>query len=213
MATADEVAKVVLVGIGATLVMDGWTVVLKALGAPTLNYALVGRWAGHLLRGRLSHPGIGKAAPIRGELPLGWAIHYAVGIAFAAALVILCGAGWLRDPTWRAALARGHGDGDISLVRHAASDGCGHCRIAHARAAEELPAQPGDTCGFWVRSLSVGRRARADLGVAAARLDRLALSLLLPGEPLSHDTNVSRHEQTSFVGKGLNQVIGDRPDR
>jgi len=107
MATADEVAKVVLVGIGATLVMDGWTVVLKALGIPTLDYALVGRWAGHLLRGRLSHPSIGKAAPIRGELPLGWAIHYAVGIAFAAALVILCGTGWLRDPTWGAALTVG----------------------------------------------------------------------------------------------------------
>ncbi|HHQ4823005.1 DUF2938 domain-containing protein [Pseudomonas aeruginosa] len=107
MATANEVARVVLVGIGATLVMDVWTVGLKALGAPTLNYALVGRWAGHLCRGQLTHANIGKAASIKGELPLGWTIHYAVGIAFAVVLVILCGTGWLRDPTLGSALAVG----------------------------------------------------------------------------------------------------------
>jgi hypothetical protein len=107
MATADEVARVLLVGIGATLVMDVWTSVLKALGVPTLNYGLVGRWAGHLFRGQLTHANIGKAASIQGELALGWAIHYAVGITFAAVLVILCGTGWLRDPAWGPALAMG----------------------------------------------------------------------------------------------------------
>lgn len=107
MATVDEVARVVLVGIGATLVMDVWTTVLKALGVPTLNYALLGRWAGHLGRGQLMHASIGKAVSIRGELPLGWAIHYAVGIAFATVLVMLCGTGWLRDPAWEPALAMG----------------------------------------------------------------------------------------------------------
>jgi hypothetical protein len=67
MATAEEVVRVVLVGIGATLVMDVWTAVLKALGVPTLNYALVGRWIGHLRRGKLTHESIGKAAPIQGS--------------------------------------------------------------------------------------------------------------------------------------------------
>ncbi|MBV6305332.1 DUF2938 domain-containing protein [Candidimonas humi] len=107
MMTMDEMARAVLIGIGATLVMDLWTVLLKALSAPTLNYALVGRWAGHLLRGQLAHASIGKAAPVRGELPLGWAIHYGVGIAFAALLVLVCGTGWVRDPTWEAALVLG----------------------------------------------------------------------------------------------------------
>ncbi|WP_075258219.1 DUF2938 domain-containing protein [Herbaspirillum camelliae] len=107
MATAEEMARVVLIGVGATLVMDLWTALLKALGAATLNYALVGRWAGHLLQGQLAHASIGKAAPIRGELPLGWAIHYGVGIAFAVLLVLLCGTGWLSDPTWEAALVVG----------------------------------------------------------------------------------------------------------
>ena len=45
--------SIVLIGVGATLVMDMWTLLLKRLGVTTLNYAMVGRWAGHLLRGRL----------------------------------------------------------------------------------------------------------------------------------------------------------------
>ncbi|MGQ4583533.1 DUF2938 family protein [Lysobacter sp. F60174L2] len=107
MATTDEMAAVVLVGIGATLVMDLWTTLLKALGVSTLNYALVGRWAGHLRRGRLAHASIRKATPIHGELLLGWTIHYGVGIAFAAVLIGLYGTGWLHSPTWGAALAVG----------------------------------------------------------------------------------------------------------
>lgn len=107
MTTGETARAVVLIGIGATMVMDLWTALLKALGYPTLNYALVGRWAGHLMRGQLAHASIGKAAPVRGELLLGWAIHYGVGIAFAALLMLLCGTGWLRDPTWEAALVLG----------------------------------------------------------------------------------------------------------
>jgi hypothetical protein len=107
MATAEEVVRVVLVGIGATLVMDVWTAVLKALGVPTLNYALVGRWIGHLRRGKLTHESIGKAAPIQGESALGWAIHYAVGIAFAAAAVMLGGTSWLQAPALGSAMAVG----------------------------------------------------------------------------------------------------------
>lgn len=107
MVSTDEVARVVVVGIGATMVMDVWTAVLKGLGVPTLDYALVGRWAGHLRRGRLVHASIGKARPIQGELPLGWAIHYAVGIAFAVLLMGVFGVRWLRDPALGSALAVG----------------------------------------------------------------------------------------------------------
>ena len=68
---------------------------------------MVGRWAGHLGRGKLAHSSIGKAQPIAGERPLGWLIHYAVGIAFAGLLVGVAGAAWLHDPTWLPALAVG----------------------------------------------------------------------------------------------------------
>jgi hypothetical protein len=107
MASMEEVARVVMVGIGATAVMDVWSMILKGLGIPTLDYALVGRWAGHLCRGRFTHASIGKAAPVPGELPLGWVTHYAVGIAFAALLVGIHGMAWLHDPALLPALAVG----------------------------------------------------------------------------------------------------------
>ena len=54
----------VVVGIGATLVMDAWWLCQKhVFGVPVLDYAWVGRWLGHLLRGRLRHEAI-KAAPL-----------------------------------------------------------------------------------------------------------------------------------------------------
>ncbi len=101
---------VFLVGVGATLVMDVWALMLKhVLGVPSLDYALVGRWAGHMVRGRFTHEHIGKAEPVMHETSLGWAVHYATGIGFAALLAILGGAGWMAAPTPGLALAVGLG--------------------------------------------------------------------------------------------------------
>lgn len=102
-----DAARVMLVGIGATAVMDAWLLALRHVGVPTLDYALVGRWAGHLGRGRFAHARIGDAAAIPGERPLGWAIHYAVGIAFAALMVAVQGLAWLREPALLPAVAVG----------------------------------------------------------------------------------------------------------
>lgn len=96
-----------VVGIGATLVMDVWAMVLRRLGVTTLNYAMLGRWAAHLLRGRVHHAAIAKAEPIRHERVLGWALHYAIGLFFAAALLALQGADWLHAPTLLPALTFG----------------------------------------------------------------------------------------------------------
>ena len=97
--------SILFIGIGATLVMDLWTVLLRHLGVTTLDYAMVGRWAGHLREGRWRHAAIGKAAPVRGELALGWLLHYATGLVFAALLAAIAGQGWLRVPTlWPALL-------------------------------------------------------------------------------------------------------------
>eukprot|EP01034_Spumella_vulgaris_P041972 gene41972-52025_t len=95
------------VGVGATAVMDAWLVLLRHLGVPTLNFAFIGRWVGHLLRGRIAHAAIAKAPPIWGELAWGWLTHYAVGMAFATVLVGLQGADWVRSPTLLPALAVG----------------------------------------------------------------------------------------------------------
>lgn len=107
MLSMEEGVRLVLIGIGATVVMDVWSMILKGLGITTLDYSMVGRWAGHLRHGTLTHASIGKASPVRGESALGWAIHYAVGIAFAALLVSIYGVQWLHDPQWLPALMVG----------------------------------------------------------------------------------------------------------
>jgi putative flippase GtrA len=108
-ALAQDLARVAFIGIGATAVMDLWLWLLKQLHVPTLDFALVGRWVGHLARGRWSHEAIAKAAPVRGELVLGWITHYASGVAFAALLVLLCGTDWARSPSLVPALLVGIG--------------------------------------------------------------------------------------------------------
>ncbi len=107
MAVISEWVDVILIGVGATAVMDVGAWVQKGLGVSTLDYALVGRWTGHLVQGRFAHASIGKAAPIPGELLLGWLIHYLVGIMFAFLLVVLCGRGWLLQPDLLQAMAMG----------------------------------------------------------------------------------------------------------
>jgi hypothetical protein len=87
--------------------MDAWLLVLHRLGMATLNFALLGRWVGHWRRGVFVHRAIARSAPIRGEQALGWLMHYATGIAFAALLAAACGATWLRQPTPGPALALG----------------------------------------------------------------------------------------------------------
>lgn len=103
----QEFPLAMLIGIGATAVMDAWLLLLKHLGVPTLNFAFIGRWMGHLFRGQFAHAAIAKAVPIRGELAWGWLTHYAVGVAFATVLVSLQGADWVRSPTLLPALAVG----------------------------------------------------------------------------------------------------------
>jgi len=102
-----EIIAIVLIGCGATALLDAWLALLRRLGTPTLGMALLGRWVGHLLRGRVRHAAIGKARPVRHEAAFGWIAHYAIGIAFAAALVALAGVEWLNDPRLMPALAFG----------------------------------------------------------------------------------------------------------
>jgi hypothetical protein len=105
----DDAIRVVLIGIGATAAMDAWLLLLKRLHVPTLNFALVGRWVGHLARGRWAHDAITRASPVAGERALGWALHYATGIAFAALLVAVAGTAWMRHPSLLPALGVGIG--------------------------------------------------------------------------------------------------------
>lgn len=101
---------VVLIGTGATLVMDLWAIVRKRLlHAPALDYALVGRWLVHLLRGKFRHEAIATSSAVSGERAIGWIAHYAIGIAFAALLLRIWGFDWVRHPTIGPALIVGIG--------------------------------------------------------------------------------------------------------
>jgi hypothetical protein len=105
----ETILRVVAIGIGATAVMDLWLLLLKALGVPTLNFALLGRWVGHMPQGQWAHAAIAKASPVQGELVLGWVVHYATGLAFATLLTSVVGLEWLRTPTLAPALLFGMG--------------------------------------------------------------------------------------------------------
>ncbi len=52
------------IGVGATAVMDAWALVrMRCFGVPPLDYALVGRWLGHLAPPRAPRAARRVAAP------------------------------------------------------------------------------------------------------------------------------------------------------
>lgn len=107
MFITQPLLAIVLIGVGATAVLDLWLTVLKRLGVPTGSFALIGRWVAHMARGKFTHASIGKAEPVHSELAIGWVTHYAVGITFAAVLVALQGSDWVQQPTFLPALLTG----------------------------------------------------------------------------------------------------------
>lgn len=109
MTSTQEILRVVLIGCGATFIMDIWLMFLKRIGVQTLNFAYIGRWAGHLFRGRFAHASIAKATPVAHETLLGWLTHYAVGVAFALLLVSVAGIQWTHSPSPGVALLTGIG--------------------------------------------------------------------------------------------------------
>jgi Protein of unknown function (DUF2938) len=111
MAEVQEyVLSAVVIGAGATAIMDLWAVARKRLrGVASADYGLVGRWLGHMLKGRFRHHSISAASPMPGERLIGWTAHYLVGIAFAFVLLTTWGMDWVDRPTIGPALIVGIG--------------------------------------------------------------------------------------------------------
>lgn len=109
MTLTEDLAWIALVGAGATAVLDLWLAALRRLGVRSLDMALVGRWIGHLVRGRFVHAAIASASPVPAERALGWLTHYAIGVAFAGLLLLALGRGWTHAPTLLPAVAVGVG--------------------------------------------------------------------------------------------------------
>src|SRR5881296_3742176 len=74
-----------IVGILATVTMDVVAVIALRLGIAgqgprRTGPDLIGRWIGYLLQGKFRHTKILQTPPLRGELLLGLAAHYLIGI-------------------------------------------------------------------------------------------------------------------------------------
>ena len=90
----------VVVGLGATLLMDVWALLLKrAFNIPLANYCLVGRWLCHMPEGRFMHASIAAAPQKRSECMVGWIAHYIIGAVYALVLVAFVSGSWLARPT------------------------------------------------------------------------------------------------------------------
>ena len=106
----DYVACALVIGVGATAMVDLWAIVRRRIfGIPLSDYGLVGRWFAHLARGRFRHQSIARSAAVRGEDVIGWVAHYVIGVAFAALLPAMWGLAWVRHPTIGPALLVGIG--------------------------------------------------------------------------------------------------------
>ena len=97
---SSHLGTAVLLGIGATLLMDLWNLLLlRAFGIPSLNYCLLGRWVSHMPTGTFRHAAITSSQPKRLECAIGWMSHYTIGIVLGTAFVILAPPNWLDRPT------------------------------------------------------------------------------------------------------------------
>jgi hypothetical protein len=100
----------VAIGLGATLGMDLWNLFLKrAVGIPSLNYCLLGRWICHMPGGTFRHASIAAASQKPFECVVGWIAHYTTGVLFALGFVVLMPGDWLARPTLLPALLYGIG--------------------------------------------------------------------------------------------------------
>ena len=84
------ILQIVVTGIIATATLDVWQRIYRLLfGTPITDWALIGRWVGHIPEGQFVQPDIGKAPPIANERILGWVVHYVVGTGYAVVYLLL----------------------------------------------------------------------------------------------------------------------------
>ena len=132
----DFLISALVIGSGATALLDLWTILRKRLFDIALpDYGLVGRWLAHMPRGRFRHDTITAAPAVAGEGFIGWTAHYLIGTAFAAVLLGLCGPSWMQRPSIGPALAVGIGTVAIPFLLMQPGMGAG---IAGSRTARPV---------------------------------------------------------------------------
>ena len=87
----NHLVSIVLIGIGATALLDLWMVGRQLVaGVPFANYGLVGRWLGYMPRGRFVHDAIAASCT-----PRPWAARLQSLLSHAVFGLSLYLAGWL----------------------------------------------------------------------------------------------------------------------
>lgn len=103
-----EFTNAVAIGIGATIAMDLWNLILKrTFGIPSLDYRLLGRWLLHIPSGIVRHENIKSATAKPFEHPAGWIAHYGIGISLTVVFIALVSGDWIAHPTLTPALVYG----------------------------------------------------------------------------------------------------------
>jgi hypothetical protein len=88
--------------------MDIWATIAKhILRLPTADWALVGRWFGHMPRGILAHNPIANSPVIPNELAIGWVAHYCTGLVYGAAYLWIVQSLLSTNPSLTSALVFG----------------------------------------------------------------------------------------------------------
>ena len=108
MSIDASVLAAVLIGAGATLLLDLWSLFLqRVFKVPFPNLCLLGRWLRYMPEGKFAHASIASASGMQSECVVGWIAHYAIGAVFALGFVALAPPGWLARPTLLPALLFG----------------------------------------------------------------------------------------------------------
>jgi Protein of unknown function (DUF2938) len=102
----ELILRTLLMGVIATFSMDILAQILKlTFKIPPANWTLIGRWFATLPSGKLFHEDITQSPSLPFETVIGWIAHYAIGILYAAILLVVAGPDWLAAPTaWPALL-------------------------------------------------------------------------------------------------------------
>jgi hypothetical protein len=80
----------IYIGVAATIVVDIWALFVKhVLKLPTANWAMVGRWFGHMPGGVFVHRHVADSAPVAGERIIGWSMHYLIGAGYGVAYLAI----------------------------------------------------------------------------------------------------------------------------
>lgn len=99
-----ELTGIIVIGVIATLATDVWQRLLQAIGVPAANWGLIGRWVAGFRHGIFLHRSIAAAPVVPGETAIGWAFHYGIGIAYAAAYLAIVTFAFGTGPTLGSAL-------------------------------------------------------------------------------------------------------------